>query len=115
MKTIVRAFVKTLANRLREKDVLIQAVLGPRQVGKTTGVKQCLSQVKSQSLYVSADELVAPNAHWLLEQWQRALLLPRHSILVIDEIQKVDRWQEALKNVQVNKARIARERGGVKA
>jgi predicted AAA+ superfamily ATPase len=102
MKTILRAFVKTLANRLREKDVLIQAVLGPRQVGKTTGVKQCLSQVKAQSLYVSADELVAPSAHWLLEQWQRALLLPRRSILVIDEIQKVDRWQEALKNLWDN-------------
>lgn len=102
MKTIVRAFVKTLTTRLREEDVLIQAVLGPRQVGKTTGVKQCLALLKAQSLYVSADELVAPNANWLLEQWQRALLLPKHSVLVIDEIQKVEHWQEALKNVWDN-------------
>jgi len=37
-----------------------------------------------------------------LEQWQKALLMPKHSVLVIDEIQKVAQWQEALKNVWDN-------------
>jgi predicted AAA+ superfamily ATPase len=37
---IFRAFITELETRLKEPDALIQAVLGPRQVGKTTGVKQ---------------------------------------------------------------------------
>ena len=38
MATYVRAFVSELSSRLREENPLIQAVLGPRQVGKTTTV-----------------------------------------------------------------------------
>ena len=73
MKEISRAFSTELLARLGEEDVLIQAVLGPRQVGKTTGVKQVLAQIKAESLYVSADELIAPQAEWLLNQWQKAV------------------------------------------
>ena len=68
MKEIVRAFSAELLARLEEDEVLIQAVLGPRQVGKTTGVKQVLAQTQAKSLYVSADELIAPQAEWLLNQ-----------------------------------------------
>ncbi len=103
MQEIVRAFTKELAARLGEKDGLIQAVLGPRQVGKTTGVKQVLREIGAASLYVSADELIAPEADWLLRQWQKALLMPERSILVIDEIQKVEKWQEVLKQLWDNK------------
>jgi hypothetical protein len=102
MKDIFRAFTKELETRLKEPDALIQAVLGPRQVGKTTGVKQCLSRLRAKSLYVSADDLMAPHPEWLLSQWQKALLLPQNSVFVIDEVQKIDRWQEVLKHVWDN-------------
>lgn len=102
MKEIFRAFTRELAARLEEPDVLIQAVLGPRQVGKTTGIKQCLAQLGAKSLYVSADELSAPHPEWLLSQWQKALLLPKGSVFVIDEVQKISRWQEILKQVWDN-------------
>jgi predicted AAA+ superfamily ATPase len=103
MKDVVRSFTKELARRLEEPDALIQAVLGPRQVGKTTGVKQCLARLRAKSLYVSADDLLAPHPEWLLAQWQKALLLPPGSVLVIDEVQKIDRWQEVLKQVWDNR------------
>jgi predicted AAA+ superfamily ATPase len=102
MKEITRGFVVALMGRLKEKGALIQAVLGPRQVGKTTGVKQCLACLPAKSLYVSADNLLAPHPQWLLSHWQKALLLPKGSILVIDEIQKIDRWQEILKDLWDN-------------
>lgn len=102
MKMITRSFVDVLAARMKEPDGLIQAVLGPRQVGKTTGVKQCLERLGMPSLYASADDLIAPNPQWLLEQWQRALLLPEGAVLVVDEVQKIDQWQETLKNLWDN-------------
>lgn len=102
MKEITRAFAIALMGRLKEEGALIQAVLGPRQVGKTTGVKQCLARLHAKSLYFSADNLLAPHPHWLLSQWQKALLLPKGSILVIDEVQKIDRWQEILKDLWDN-------------
>ncbi len=102
MKEITRSFTIELTARLKEKGALIQAVLGPRQVGKTTGVKQCLASLRAKSLYVSADNLLAAHPEWLLGHWQKALLLPTGSILVIDEVQKVDRWQEVLKDLWDN-------------
>jgi predicted AAA+ superfamily ATPase len=102
MKQITRSFTVELTARLKEKGALIQAVLGPRQVGKTTGVKQCLASLRAKSLYVSADDLLATHPEWLRGHWQKALLLPAGSILVIDEIQKVNRWQEALKDLWDN-------------
>jgi len=100
-----RAFVGALAGRLSEKDCLIQAVLGPRQVGKTTGVLQCFQNLKQRTLYASADELAVPNRLWLLEQWQKARLLPRGSVLAIDEIQKVQGWHGVLKDLWDNQNR----------
>jgi len=97
-KKWVRAFVSVLEKRLCEKRCLIQAVLGPRQVGKTTGILQCLKKLKCQTLYVSADEMATPNRLWFAEQWQKAQLMPKGSVLAIDEIQKVQGWHDALKD-----------------
>lgn len=102
MKTITREFVGMLGRRLSEPHSLIQAVMGPRQVGKTTGIKQCLASLGRPAVYVSADERLAPDHRWLREQWQKALLLPAHAILAVDEIQKVSRWQEVLKDLWDN-------------
>jgi uncharacterized protein len=39
-----RAFVGKLVQRFEEKTNLIQVLIGPRQVGKTTGVKQLIKK-----------------------------------------------------------------------
>ncbi len=103
MKMIEREFVRMLGERLDEEDVLIQAVLGPRQVGKTTGVKRFLEKTTRPSRYASADEVLAPDATWLLREWQQAQLLPKGAVLVIDEIQKIDNWQSVLKDLWDNR------------
>lgn len=97
MAKIVRVFTQELVKRLKEPQPLIQVVIGPRQVGKTTGVQQVLQSGKREYLYVSADESLHVADNWLSEQWQKAMLLPAGSILAIDEIQKIPHWQDTLK------------------
>ena len=102
MNEIKRDFSMELVHRLAEPDPLVQAVIGPRQVGKTTGVKQVLAELDAPSLYESADGAGAFAREWLLGVWQRGMRLPPGGTLVIDEIQKVDGWQDALKDLWDN-------------
>jgi uncharacterized protein len=92
-----RPFVAQLAQRLQQESVLIQILVGPRQVGKTTGVRQFLAQGEPKAHYANADDLLVSDRNWLLEQWQQALLLGEGALLVIDEIQKVPNWPETIK------------------
>jgi predicted AAA+ superfamily ATPase len=94
-----RDFVKNLQARLtKESKPLIQVVLGPRQVGKTTGVKSVLKEVPT-SHYANADLASAPNQQWIIEQWQTAKALGKGTVLVLDEIQKISRWSDVLKGL----------------
>jgi predicted AAA+ superfamily ATPase len=92
-----RAFVCKLEERLGGDFPLIQVLLGPRQVGKTTGVRQMLKRFRGPYFYANADGVLVGDANWLLEQWQSALALGEGALLVIDEIQKVGNWAEAVK------------------
>src|SRR3989338_4359271 len=92
-------FISSLCTRFEEPDPLIQVILGPRQVGKTTGFLQCLKRVKRPSHYVSADNLLNPEVSWILEQWQEAKLKSPQGILAIDEIQKIPNWSETIKQL----------------
>jgi len=97
LPTYERAFVGTLEERFRSCDVLIQVLIGPRQVGKTTGVKQLLQRWQGPFFYANADGLLVSNQNWLLEQWQKALAMGDGTLLIIDEIQKVANWAETIK------------------
>lgn len=97
-----RAAVDLLAGRLAEPRRFIHAVLGPRQVGKTTAVLQAVEQAGLPALVVSADEPQLRGADWLDLQWERArdLVAPRGdtpAVLVLDEVQKLPQWSEAVK------------------
>lgn len=96
---IVRAFVNTLLKRMQEPHPLMQVVLGPRQVGKTTGVHQLLKKISAPSLYVSADDTLSVSNRWIEEQWQAAHLKGPGTVLVIDEIQKISNWSEIIKRL----------------
>ena len=97
MKTITRDFTHTLKTRLAEDLNFIQVVIGPRQVGKTTGLEQIISEWKGPSLMVTADELAAPNRDWLSLQWQRAEQKGPGTLLVVDEVQKISQWSDTVK------------------
>lgn len=86
--------VDTLASRMAEKEPLIQIIIGPRQVGKTTSIGQLIkADKKNKYHFVSGDGV--PQSQWIREQWQEALTHNR--VLVIDEIQKIPDWSETIK------------------
>lgn len=92
--------MNTLESRLKEKAPLIQAILGPRQVGKTTGIKQLVERLKVKSIYISADDLAPLDGRkWLYEHWALAKGNGKQSLLIIDEIQKIDNWSESIKKL----------------
>jgi predicted AAA+ superfamily ATPase len=77
-------------------------VVGPRQVGKTTLVRQVLQAVDLPASYVSADEPALRDRDWLARQWQAARDLVsgrRGAVLALDEIQKIPGWSETVKRL----------------
>jgi hypothetical protein len=108
---ILREFSKTLNGRLREPDPLIQVILGPRHVGKTTGVEQIIQDLLSQELpchYASADAVFRSDWSWVERQWDTALGMGPHCVLVLDEIQKVENWSESVKKLWDQSRRMHR-------
>lgn len=95
--SIEHPFVTELEQNLSESPQFIQVVMGPRQVGKTTGVQQLLSKHKKPYHEASADD--AKSEHWLEEQWQLGQDLGDESLIVIDEIQKISDWSAKLKTI----------------
>jgi predicted AAA+ superfamily ATPase len=100
----VRPQAKVLGNRLAEPRRLIQVVEGPRQVGKTTLVRQVLEGTHSPSRFASADEPELRGRDWIVEQWSIARLEARSAgrsgaILALDEIQKIPGWSETIKRL----------------
>lgn len=95
-----RQQTKTLRVRLlQEPRRFLQVVAGPRQVGKTTLVRQVLGDHPGESVYASADEPGIRNRDWLVATWNAARLRSRETetVLALDEIQKIPGWSEAIK------------------
>ena len=93
-----------LARRLKEPRRFIQVLAGPRQVGKTTLVRQVTEASGLAWCYASADEPTLRGAEWIEQQWEAARLEAkdagrRGALLVLDEIQKVPDWSEAVKRL----------------
>lgn len=101
MKRYERPFVAELRKRLEGPAQPLQVLLGPRQVGKTTGVEQVLERWKGPTHYASADLPAPPDAGWIQAQWavarQRAKGARQRVLLALDEVQKVPRWAEVVK------------------
>ena len=96
-------FTKFL-QRLRERRQFIQVLAGPRQVGKTTLVRQAMASAEfaGRATYATADNPAPGNQTWLEQQWEAARLRCRQSgswLLVLDEIQKVPQWAEPVKQL----------------
>jgi predicted AAA+ superfamily ATPase len=131
-----RPIGEILLARLKEAPRRIQILAGPRQVGKTTLIRDLLSERDSASASylspepgddslaladsrISGADIAPPqspqaNSAWLIDRWQRAdadarawharqAILdgesPTPYVLVIDEIQKIPNWSEAVKGL----------------
>lgn len=94
-------FIETIHQRISGGLPLIQVLLGPRQVGKTTGVKQLIQDTSSEfaSHYASADAVFKGDWTWIEHQWQQAVYKGPGTLLVLDEIQKIENWSEIIKKL----------------
>lgn len=91
-----------IKDRLEEPRRFIQVVMGPRQIGKSTVVKQVLKELKQPFQFFSADNVPATDRAWISNCWAatRAMMESKQEksiILVIDEIQKIRNWSEVVK------------------
>lgn len=97
-----RSQFKELSSRILEQRDKIQVISGPRQVGKSTLVKQVLQETTVPHLLVSADNVEETNNAWIGEMWATARARMKAAkmdeyLLVIDEVHKLDNWSEAVK------------------
>ena len=97
-----RSEYQVIKRRLEEPRRFIQVVMGPRQVGKSTVVKQVLKDLDQPYMFFSADNVPASDRAWISNCWASIRSLQENkgyesSILVIDEIQKIQNWSEVVK------------------
>ena len=107
---------QTLLARLAGPVQRIIVLTGPRQVGKTTLVRNALKRYfdPSQYLYLELDDPApakggaAPDIPWLAKQWGKASAATdalgasntdSPFILALDEIQKIPDWSRAVKGL----------------
>ncbi|MBI2345498.1 MAG: ATP-binding protein [Deltaproteobacteria bacterium] len=94
---VTREFQKVLFERLSEKAPLIQILLGPRQVGKTTAARAIYDRWPGPKSMISADLPSPPPAEWIVQHWQQIIRQGPNALFIIDEVQKVPGWNEQIK------------------
>ncbi len=96
-----RQSVSAICENIKAGLPVFQVIMGPRQVGKTTAARQIMDEIGIPSVYASADSPLPVGPEWIETQWRRAeqLLRDRKTpvLLVLDEVQKVKGWSEAVK------------------
>lgn len=102
MDMIIRSQSNDLSMRLQEPRRTIQVVAGPRQVGKTTLVKQVLQQLSTPSRFFNADGVEPDDKDWIAARWEEVRALMHFNqyqemVLVIDEVHKINNWSEQVK------------------
>ncbi len=98
----LRKQYNTLKERIEEPRKFIQVIAGPRQVGKSTLVSQVLRQIELAYMMEVADGVDSKDTDWIRRVWESArttmqLRKEKVFLLVIDEIQKIDNWSDAVK------------------
>jgi len=99
---IIRSQSNDLIMRLQEPRRTIQVVAGPRQVGKTTLVKQVLQHLSTPSRFFNADGVEPNDKDWIAARWEEVRALMHFNqyqemVLVIDEVHKINNWSEQVK------------------
>lgn len=98
----LRKQYNTLKERIEESRKFIQVIAGPRQVGKSTLVSQVVRHIDFAYMMEVADGVDSKDMDWIRRVWEAArttmqLRKEKEYLLVIDEIQKIDNWSEAVK------------------
>lgn len=98
----IRKQYHTLKERILEPRHFIQILTGPRQVGKTTLVGQVLEDISIPHTMEVADAVDSNDSGWIHRVWESArttmqIRKEQERLLVIDEVQKINNWSEAVK------------------
>jgi hypothetical protein len=95
-----RTIVQDVSRRLRQPPELLQIIVGPRQVGKTTAAQQIGEDWPGPVRYAAADLPLPPGPEWIETQWElarRDASAVDAALLILDEVQKVRGWSEVVK------------------
>lgn len=100
--TYIRKEYHTLRARLQEPRRFMHVLAGPRQVGKSTLVRQVVQELTIPYSVEVADAVDPKDSDWIRRIWEGArttmtLRGEQERLLVIDEIQKIDNWSEVVK------------------
>ena len=95
-----RSYYEIIKQRLGASRQFLQVLMGPRQVGKTTVIRQVLEDYPYPWHYASADD--ATSTQWLSQQWETIRIKltasgAKEALLVVDEIQKIADWSNQVK------------------
>lgn len=102
MAEYTRAQYSILRERIGEPRKFMQVLAGPRQVGKSTLVGQVLRDIALPYSLENADGINPEDTDWIRRVWESARIAMQlqheeEHLLVIDEVQKIDNWSEAVK------------------
>ncbi len=102
MAEYCRPIVDTLVSRMNEPRRFIQMLVGPRQTGKSTALRQALARIGIPS-HVALASIDSSSRDWLRAQWLQARNLVTDeapcAVLVIDEVQLVSQWSSVVKEL----------------
>ena len=98
----IRQQFSALKERILEPRKFMQVLAGPRQVGKSTLVGQVLAQISIPHAVEVADAIDPKDSDWIRRIWEAARMTMMlrsldEYLLVIDEVQKIENWSEAVK------------------
>lgn len=100
-----RPIYQVLLKRITGPRRFIQAMIGPRQTGKTTLARQIMERIDIPAHYATADEPFLKDPIWIEQQWEaaraksRGVGRGRRALLVLDEVQKISGWSEIVKRL----------------
>ena len=96
-----RTLLSDLERAILRDPPLIQVLVGPRQVGKSTIAQQLCKRLGLPHHIASADSPVPFGPEWVETQWRIAAARApdRETLLVLDEVQKIRGWSETVKSL----------------
>ena len=94
-----REFYATLERRLSTFTPLIQIVCGPRQVGKTTALRQFQSRYRDKTIFLNFDNPGPTPQERLRFEFDNLSRRSGHKILILDELQNVPNWAPLIKEL----------------
>ena len=95
-----RSVSHEIEKRLCEPRRFMQIVMGPRQTGKTTAVRQALESLGIPSVVFDAGSVLSTPTARIAIEWEQARMLAQRegkAVLFIDEAQKAAGWSDAVK------------------